>query len=325
MSVPRKAWETKSGTTTVHLAVSRSPDRETPHDRRSPRRAEELRAANVVWSGDQATAERPAHCAGRNPSSRSGHPPTPCKTVELPLSFLQCGLNHRRRHRASAITRKVQNSNTPPDSSRNSQEFQRFRTSVGSIGVGRADWVRLPLPPNRACGSPAHGSVVSQVRRGIERNEAGLSQTEEALLRKEGVRPAIVLLSPCRCTMSSAYVPSRPHAERTRRWRASHRQGQPRTVLFPATALASVAACDSRWKVSLPPQISIDRVEPSNLRDDRYTFRRQQDLFHRGDAEDARREGTTCAAGGLATLRSSSKERDRIDPPRDLRVSLPPR
>ena len=28
------------------------------------------------------------------------------------------------------------------------------------IGVGRPDWVRAPLPPNRAGGSPAHGSPV---------------------------------------------------------------------------------------------------------------------------------------------------------------------
>src|SRR5260370_38673245 len=28
------------------------------------------------------------------------------------------------------------------------------------IGVGRADWIRLPLPPNRTCGSPASGSPV---------------------------------------------------------------------------------------------------------------------------------------------------------------------
>ncbi len=31
------------------------------------------------------------------------------------------------------------------------------------IGVGRADWFRLPLPPNRTCGSPASGSPVDGV------------------------------------------------------------------------------------------------------------------------------------------------------------------
>jgi len=30
-----------------------------------------------------------------------------------------------------------------------------------SIGVGRADWIQLPLPPNRTCGSPASGSPVN--------------------------------------------------------------------------------------------------------------------------------------------------------------------
>ncbi len=28
------------------------------------------------------------------------------------------------------------------------------------IGVGKAHWFEPPLPPNRACGSPAHGSPV---------------------------------------------------------------------------------------------------------------------------------------------------------------------
>src|ERR1700692_4767664 len=28
------------------------------------------------------------------------------------------------------------------------------------IGVGRTDWIRSPLPPNRTCGSPASGSPV---------------------------------------------------------------------------------------------------------------------------------------------------------------------
>ena len=31
---------------------------------------------------------------------------------------------------------------------------------AGGIGVGRPDWVRAPLPPNRASGSPAHGPPV---------------------------------------------------------------------------------------------------------------------------------------------------------------------
>ena len=42
------------------------------------------------------------------------------------------------------------------------------------IGVGRPDWVRAPLPPNRAGGSPAHGSPVDGfTSRRIERPRHG--------------------------------------------------------------------------------------------------------------------------------------------------------
>src|SRR6266542_30213 len=36
----------------------------------------------------------------------------------------------------------------------------RRQMSWRIIGVGRADWFRLPLPPNRTGGSPASGSPV---------------------------------------------------------------------------------------------------------------------------------------------------------------------
>ena len=32
--------------------------------------------------------------------------------------------------------------------------------TLALIGVGRTDWIRSPLPPNRTCGSPASGSPV---------------------------------------------------------------------------------------------------------------------------------------------------------------------
>jgi hypothetical protein len=32
--------------------------------------------------------------------------------------------------------------------------------TLSPIGVGRPDWIRAPLPPNRTCGSPAYGSPV---------------------------------------------------------------------------------------------------------------------------------------------------------------------
>jgi len=41
---------------------------------------------------------------------------------------------------------------------------QRYLISPGrgdiEIGVGITHWFASPLPPNRACGSPAHGSPV---------------------------------------------------------------------------------------------------------------------------------------------------------------------
>src|SRR5262249_30756393 len=36
-------------------------------------------------------------------------------------------------------------------------EALKVRSAAAPIGVGRAGWFRLPLPPNRTCGSPASG------------------------------------------------------------------------------------------------------------------------------------------------------------------------
>ena len=56
------------------------------------------------------------------------------------------------------------------------------------IGVGRPDWVRAPLPPNRAGGSPAHGSPVDgSPLRGLNGRGTGGYQTEQPMFDKEGV------------------------------------------------------------------------------------------------------------------------------------------
>ena len=44
----------------------------------------------------------------------------------------------------------------------------RALNASGMIGVGRAHWFELPLPPNRTCRSPASGSPVSGVHSGTD-------------------------------------------------------------------------------------------------------------------------------------------------------------
>src|SRR5262249_39700832 len=58
------------------------------------------------------------------------------------------------------------------------QAHQRLLQNVSNmIGVGRIDWVRSPLPPNRTCGSPASGSPVGGSPR------QGLTCRSEAMVR----------------------------------------------------------------------------------------------------------------------------------------------
>ncbi len=60
------------------------------------------------------------------------------------------------------------------------------------MGVGMADWLRPPLPPNRVCGSPAHGSPVDgSPPRGLTRRRMDGNQTMQPLVGKEGVGPAV--------------------------------------------------------------------------------------------------------------------------------------
>jgi len=41
------------------------------------------------------------------------------------------------------------------------QSMRLLFESLSEIGVGKADWFRPPLPPNRTGGSPASGSPVN--------------------------------------------------------------------------------------------------------------------------------------------------------------------
>ena len=51
------------------------------------------------------------------------------------------------------------------------------------IGVGRADWLRLPLPPNRTGGSPAYGSPVGGfTSKRIDETSMGSGQVQQPLL-----------------------------------------------------------------------------------------------------------------------------------------------
>jgi hypothetical protein len=59
---------------------------------------------------------------------------------------------------------------------------------VALIGVGRTDWVRSPLPPNRTCGSPASGSPVDGLpARGLAYLGMGALQAEDPMPGKEGI------------------------------------------------------------------------------------------------------------------------------------------
>ncbi len=56
------------------------------------------------------------------------------------------------------------NDRSIPLASRTVAQFADWQTPwLDAIGVGRTDWVRSPLPPNRTCGSPASGSPVGGV------------------------------------------------------------------------------------------------------------------------------------------------------------------
>src|ERR1700740_1912029 len=58
------------------------------------------------------------------------------------------------------------------------------------IGVGRTDWVRSPLPPNRTGGSPASGSPVDgSPARGLANLRIGVLQAKKPMVGKEDIGP----------------------------------------------------------------------------------------------------------------------------------------
>ena len=84
------------------------------------------------------------------------------------------------------------------------------------IGVGRADWLRLPLPPNRAGGSPAHGSPVDgSPPRGLNGLCMGCCQAEQPALGKVGIGPALVIAAPAPApaAMTLAQYGAQAHAD----------------------------------------------------------------------------------------------------------------
>src|SRR5437867_11095073 len=63
-----------------------------------------------------------------------------------------------------------------------------------SIGVGRGDWIRSSLPPNRTGGFPASGSPVSgSPPRGLTQRRLGLCKREQPLRGKESIGPALMI------------------------------------------------------------------------------------------------------------------------------------
>jgi hypothetical protein len=72
----------------------------------------------------------------------------------------------------------------------------RLLYTTVKIGVGTADWIRPPLPPNRTGGSPAYGSPVDGLPTGgLDETKMGCVQAVQPMLVEVGVRPT--LLPPC--------------------------------------------------------------------------------------------------------------------------------
>src|SRR6266581_3126768 len=75
------------------------------------------------------------------------------------------------------------------------------------IGVGRGDWIRLPLPPNRTGGSPTSGSPVGgSPSRGLTQQRLGGSKREQPLRGKESIGPAPMIISPSTTTPFTAFA-----------------------------------------------------------------------------------------------------------------------
>src|SRR5437870_8510867 len=76
-----------------------------------------------------------------------------------------------------------------------------------NIGVGRGDWLRSSLPPNRTGGSPASGSPVSgSPPRGLTQLRLGLCKREQPLRGKESIGPALMIAPPAPTTPFLAFT-----------------------------------------------------------------------------------------------------------------------
>src|SRR5215472_12382492 len=76
------------------------------------------------------------------------------------------------------------------DPARRTSSCRRPGSISPTIGVGRTDWVRSPLPPNRTGGSPASSSPVDgSPARGLTDLSIGVVQGEKPMFGKEGIGP----------------------------------------------------------------------------------------------------------------------------------------
>src|SRR5512139_724942 len=83
------------------------------------------------------------------------------------------------------------------------------------IGVGRAEWLRLPLPPNRTGGSPASGSPVSgSPVTGLTSYRMCRYKREQPVLAKECIGPTLVVAATSTASAARSLTQNapQPHA-----------------------------------------------------------------------------------------------------------------
>src|SRR5207249_8901442 len=90
------------------------------------------------------------------------------------------------------------------------------RKTLFSIGVGRGDWIRSSLPPNRTGSSPASGSPVGgSPPRGLTQRRLGLCKREQPLRGKESIGPALMIApsAPTAPLLTLTQKAAQPHPE----------------------------------------------------------------------------------------------------------------
>ena len=84
------------------------------------------------------------------------------------------------------------------------------------IGAGKG--ARLPLPPNRACASPAHGSPVSGFSSRLARQPSGFDQGEKPFGSEECIGPATVVgITPPKVRTFLLFAQERPQSSSDQR------------------------------------------------------------------------------------------------------------